>query len=174
MGKLRAALSWAIALWMCYVFLPYKFTGHPDTRHIFGTIGDWLGGFLGEGIGAAFRDVGPFLVGGFELLTSLVLLAPAALWVLARARGTAFGDTRRRLHAIGGLMASAVMAGAVFFHLFTPLGIEVLHEGESDGGSLFYAAVSILVLGIVLFLINVGGRGDETSRTRREDRPRHA
>jgi hypothetical protein len=52
-------------------------------------------------------------------------------------------------------MASAVMAGAVFFHLFTPLGIEVLHEGQSDGGSLFYAAVSILVLGIVLFLINI-------------------
>ena len=47
------------------------------------------------------------------------------------------------------------MAGAVFFHLFTPLGIEVLHEGQSDGGSLFYAAVSILVLGIVLFLINI-------------------
>ena len=58
------------------------------------------------------------------------------------------------LHRIGGLMASAVMLGAVFFHLFTPLGIEVLHEGESDGGSLFYAALSILVLGVVLFLIN--------------------
>ena len=46
-------------------------------------------------------------------------------------------------------MAAVVMAGAVFFHLFTPLGIEVLHEGKSDGGSLFYAALSILVLGIV-------------------------
>jgi len=38
------------------------------------------------------------------------------------------------------------MSGAVFFHLATPLGIEVLHNGVSDGGSLFYAAVSILVL----------------------------
>ena len=56
----------------------------------------------------------------------------------------------------GGLMASAVMAGAVFFHLVSPLGIEVLHNGESDGGSLFYAAVSILVLGFVLFFINRG------------------
>jgi len=46
------------------------------------------------------------------------------------------------------------MAGAVFFHLFTPLGIEVLHQGKSDGGSLFYAAVSILVLGIVMVIIN--------------------
>ena len=54
-----------------------------------------------------------------------------------------------------------VMAGAVFFHLFTPLGIEVLHQGESDGGSLFYAAVSILILGIVLFAINRGWSEDD-------------
>ena len=53
-------------------------------------------------------------------------------------------------------MASAVMAGAVFFHLASPLGVEVLHEGQSDGGSLFYAALSILILGLVLFAINRG------------------
>ena len=65
---------------------------------------------------------------------------------------------RRRFHMLGGLMASAVMAGAVFFHLFTPLGVEVLHQGKSDGGSLFYAAASILVLGIALFFLNRGVR----------------
>ena len=58
------------------------------------------------------------------------------------------------IHAFGGIMASGVMAGAVFFHLFTPLGIEVIHEGKSDHGSLFYAAVSILVLGGGLFVMN--------------------
>ncbi len=47
------------------------------------------------------------------------------------------------------------MTGAAFFHLVTPLGIEVLHEGKSDGGSLFYAAVSILILGIVLAALNL-------------------
>ncbi len=51
-------------------------------------------------------------------------------------------------------MAAIVMAGAVFFHLFTPLGIEVLHQGKSDGGSLFYAALSILVSGVIMFVIN--------------------
>lgn len=51
-------------------------------------------------------------------------------------------------------MASAIMSGAVFFHLFTPLGIQVLHEGKSDNGSLFYAAVSILLLGLCLFAVN--------------------
>ena len=162
MGKLRALLSWPIVGWMCYVFLaslPYKFTKHPDTQHIFGTIGDWIGTFLGGGVGTAFREYGGYATGAFELLTALVLLAPIPLWLIAKARGAWFGDTRRRWHVIGGLMASVVMAGAVFFHLFSPLGVEVLHEGESDGGSLFFAAVSILVLGVVLAAINAG-RGE--------------
>ena len=47
-----------------------------------------------------------------------------------------------------------VTAGAVFFHLFTPLGIEVLSQGQPDGGALFYTAVSILICGIIMFLIN--------------------
>jgi hypothetical protein len=101
------------------------------------------------------------MVGGVELLTSIVLLLPALLWVLSKATGSYFGITRRRFHMIGGLMAAAVMAGAVFFHLATPLGIEVLHNGESDGGSLFYAAVSILVLGVMLFFINRGWTDDD-------------
>jgi len=126
---IKTIVSWAIALWACKIFLfslPYKFTRHPDTEHIFSTIGAWLGGFLGDGIGQFFSNFGAYIVGSFELITSIVLLLPV------------------------------VMAGAVFFHVFSPLGIEVLHEGESDNGSLFYAALSILVLGVVLFFINVG------------------
>jgi len=61
---------------------------------------------------------------------------------------------REIIHSIGGVMASAVMLGAVFFHLATPLGIVVLHNGQSDHGSLFYAAVSILVLGFTMALVN--------------------
>ena len=164
MKYLRAVASWMIVLWTCYIFLsslPYKFTKHPDTQHIFGTIGDWLGTFLGNGIGKLFTDFGSYVIGSFELLTSIVLLLPALLWILSRINGSFFGVTRRRFHVIGGLMASAVMAGAVFFHLVSPLGVEVLHEGQSDGGSLFYAAVSILVLGLVLFAINRGWTDDD-------------
>ncbi len=151
-----ALISWIIVAWICKVFLvslPYKFTLHPDTQHIFGTIGEWMKGILGDGIGQAFASYGSYGVGAFELLTSVILLLPALIW-LASKIGLAQSPYRPRFHQIGGLMASVVMAGAVFFHLFTPLGIEVLHEGESDGGSLFYAAVSILVLGIVLFFLN--------------------
>jgi hypothetical protein len=160
----RAIASWIIVLWMCYVFLsslPYKFTNHPDTQHIFTTIGNWLGTFLGSGIGNLFSRLGAYVIGSFELLTSIVLLLPALLWVLSRLNGSFFGVTRRRFHMVGGLMASAVMAGAVFFHLVSPLGVEVLHEGQSDGGSLFYAALSILVLGLVLFGINRGWTDDD-------------
>ncbi len=159
MEKIRAPLSWLIVIWSCYIFLGslrYKFSNDPDTQHIFGTIGDWLGTFLGSGLGTAFRDFGGYAVGSFELLTSLILLLPAVLWMISKIRGSQFGNLRRKWHAIGGVLASAVMAGAVFFHLFSPLGIEVIHNGEGDGGSLFKAAVSILVLGIVLFAINRG------------------
>lgn len=164
MKYLRSIVSWLSVIWMCYIFLGslrYKFTGHPDTQHIFGTIGDWLGTFLGSGIGTLFKNFGAFAVGGFELLTSLILLLPALLWVLSRLSRSYFGITRRRFHMIGGLMASAVMAGAIFFHLASPLGVEVLHNGKSDGGSLFYAAVSIFVLGLVLFFINRGWTDDD-------------
>ncbi len=152
-----AVVSWLMALWMCKVFLfslPYKFTGHPDTQYIFGTIGAWMSGIVGSAIGDLFTSNGAIGVGTFELLTSIVLLLPALLWILARTGiGEATGQ-RVKFHRIGGIMAAVVMAGAVFFHLFTPLGVEVLHQGKSDGGSLFYAAVSILVFGVIMFVIN--------------------
>ena len=81
-----AIASWAMAIWMCKVFLfsiPYKFTGHPDTQHIFSTIGGWMSGILGESLGSLFASFGPYAVGSFELLTSLVLLLPGLIWLLA-------------------------------------------------------------------------------------------
>ncbi len=161
-NTVRALVSWIISLWACKVFLtslPYKFTQHPDTQHIFSTIGDWVGGVLGTTNGVLFTNFGAYGVGMFELLTSIVLLLPAVLWLLSKI-GVPVPTccTRKKCHRLGGAMAAIVMAGAVFFHLFTPLGVEVLHEGKSDGGSLFYAAASILILGVVLFLINSSRR----------------
>lgn len=155
-NKIIAILSWLIVAWTCKVFLqslPYKFTKHPDTEHIFGTIGEWLSGLLGKSIGSLFSEFGSYVVGSFELITSLILLSPILIFILRKLSGNT-KPYRAKIHAYGGLLASAVMVGAVFFHLATPLGIEVLHNGKSDGGSLFYTAVSILVLGIVLFIMN--------------------
>jgi len=152
-----AVISWAMALWMCKVFLfslPYKFTNHPDTQHIFGTIGAWMSGILGDAIGNLFSSIGAYVVGGFELITSIMLLLPALFWILSKTGMAEARERRVKIHQTGGAMAAMVMSGAVFFHLFTPLGIEVIHEGKSDGGSLFYAAASILIFGIIMFFIN--------------------
>lgn len=158
---IKALFSWIATLWICWVFLaslPYKFSRHPDTQHIFGTIGNWISDTFTEPLGTLFAGVGAYVIGGAELLTCLVLLAPAAIVLFHKLNNGNYDGIRPRWHAMGGLMASMLMAGAVFFHLFTPLGIEVLHEGNSDGGSLFYAAVSILFLGIILFVVNISAK----------------
>ena len=156
--KLVSVISWLIVIWICYIFLgslPFKFSNHPDTQHIFSTIGQWLEGIAGSVIGNLFSNFGAYAVGSAELLVSLLLLSPLVYWLRNRSRDGATANTvRATRHAVGGLLASIVMTGAVFFHLFTPLGIEVLHNGVADGGSLFRAAVSILILGVVLFILN--------------------
>lgn len=156
-NRIIPLLSWILVAWICKVFLTslyYKFTGHPDTVYIFTTIGNWLQTYLGESLGSLFSRYGAYLIGSFELLTSLVLLSPLVFWLPEKLSPGANLPRRATLHCIGGLMAAVVMSGAVFFHLFSPLGVEVLHEGKGDGGSLFYAAVSILVSGIILFILN--------------------
>lgn len=161
---IRAVLSWLSTLWICKVFLlslPYKFSKHPDTEHIFGTIGSWMSATIAAPVGKFFSNFGPYIIGSAELLTCVVLLTPAVLFAFNKLGNSdqsshqSSANNRARWHAIGGLMAAMLMSGAVFFHLFTPLGIEVLHQGESDGGSLFYAALSILLLGLLMFVVNI-------------------
>ena len=152
-----AIISWLISLWAAKIFLsslPYKFSGHPDTQHIFGTIGEWLKGFIGDGAGGFFSEYGAIVIGSAELVTSIILLSPVVFWLLGKMNLISDKPYRALAHALGGLMAAGIMAGAVFFHLVSPLGVEVLHQGKSDGGSLFYAALSILILGLIMFIMN--------------------
>jgi hypothetical protein len=154
---ITAVVSWIIALWAAKVFLssiPYKFSSHPDTEHIFGTIGEWLKGFIGDAAGNFFSEYGAFVIGSAELVASVILLSPVVFWILEKVKLVSKKPYRPVMHSLGGLMAAGIMAGAVFFHLVSPLGVEVLHQGKSDGGSLFYAALSILILGLILFVIN--------------------
>lgn len=156
--KLIPIFSWIAALWTANVFLsslPYKFSKHPDTEHIFGTIGTWMKGVLGDAPGQLFIDYGAYTVGTAELVTSVVLLFPILLLLIRKTQWASRLPDRSFFHGIGGIMAGLVMSGAAFFHLFTPLGIEVLHNGKSDNGSLFYAAVSILILGFMLGTVNL-------------------
>ncbi len=161
MSKIKVIFSWLFALWASKVFLTslfYKFDATAlEPQHIFTTIGVWLGSILGTTIGDLFANYGAWLIGIAELATAFILLLPVVVW-----------KHREKLHCIGALMASAVMAGAVFFHIFTPLGWEPtwLVESASACEAVFLApnscvdtglanaALSILVLGLIVAFIN--------------------
>ena len=154
-SKTRVILSWIIVAIIVGVFLPsipFKFSGAPETQHIFGTIGLWMSGFLGSAIGGTFSAIGAYVIGSLELITSILLLIPAFVWLRNKVSKSDTPKTanRQKLHAWGGLAASALMGGAIFFHLFSKLGINV----NNDNGALFYAAVTVFFAGIVLFLMN--------------------
>ena len=117
-------VPWALALFISAVFgdsLRFKFGGSPITEHIFTTLRDSLGIPL-------FHPAGPWLVGGAELVSLLlVLVLPAGLVFLGLKR-TAHG-----VQWLGALGALGVMTGAIGFHLFTPLGIHTPGSVAPDG-----------------------------------------
>ncbi len=155
--NISRGISLIISLWIAKVFLfslPYKFTNHPDTQHIFSTIGQWLSDTIAIGLGEYFASFAAYIIGSVELVAASLLLGASAIWILTALKLLKSGINYRKLYFIAGLLSTAVMSGAAFFHLFTPLGVEVIHRGQSDGGSLFYAALSILLLGLVLAFIN--------------------
>jgi uncharacterized membrane protein YphA (DoxX/SURF4 family) len=121
---------WILALFIAIVFVQslfFKFSNSFETQHIFGTIGEWMAEFpLTEFAAAWFALYGGYTVGVIELLASVLLLI-------------------RRTQYAGALIALAVMSGAIFFHLFTPLGVSVLidESGMRDGGQLFALAVLV-------------------------------
>jgi len=116
-------LPWALAAWIAYVFvwyLQYKFTGHEGSVWLFTVITDWLGL---NGHEKAMR-IG---VGSAELTAAILCFIP-------------------RLRAIGAALTIALMGGAVFFHVASPLGI----DPYDDGAKLFKEACATIVAGAVL------------------------
>lgn len=128
-------LKWILSLYIAIVFVQslfFKFTDAYETVYIFGILGSWSGFQW-------FADYGAYGVGTVELVASILLF------------------TSFRLYGAG--IASGVMSGAVFFHLFTPLGIE-MPEFDSmgnivgnDGGLLFYNACGVLLAAVIVTLM---------------------
>ena len=138
-----------IILWISYIFLwslPYKFSWAPETQHIFGTIWEWMKTILPESIWNWFISYWAIGTGTIELIVSVILLV--GLISLLFKKGNL-----NYLIAIWWIFATLVMIWAVFFHLITPLTTVVTFEWQSDWWSLFRAAVSILILWIVLFIM---------------------
>jgi len=139
--KLLHYLTWALAVFIAIVFVQslfFKFSNSFETQHIFGTIGQWMAGiewleFASEG----FAAYGGYTVGTVELVAAILLLIP-------------------RTQAIGAIVAFAVISGAIFFHLFTPLGVSVIinEAGDRDGGQLFAMAIAVWVFSLCIVWMN--------------------
>ena len=116
-----------------------KFSGSPETQNIFGTLNSWAANefgyenlFLPPGIFNAYN------IASAELLASILLLVGLLI-------------NKRALCFIGALLSFCIINGAITFHLFTPLGIEV----NDDGGAMFKLACGVWLCSILIMTINL-------------------
>lgn len=137
-------LPLALSVFIAVVFvqsLLFKFSNSFETQHIFGTIGSWMGDVgLPAAMADLFADYGGYAVGTAELIAALLLL-------------------RSSTRFIGALLSLLVISGAVFFHLFTPLGVSVVIDeaGNRDGGQLFALAVGVLAASLLILWLTRPG-----------------
>ena len=134
---MNRAIRWIISIFIAFIFIQslyFKFSFAPEAVYIFVTVGTWLDIFW-------FIQYGAFLIGFFELIAAILLFTPFRFY--------------------GASMAAVIMSGAVFFHLFTPLGIKMPEfdnvaqkQVGNDGGLLFMLACGILVSSIVLLIMD--------------------
>ena len=106
----RLYIKWALSAFIAIVFVQslfFKFTGSAESVYIFSTLRAWSGIAL-------FEPAGRWIIGICELVASILLFVP-------------------RMRSLGAAMAIGIMTGAIYFHLFTPLGTNIL----GDGGELF-------------------------------------
>lgn len=136
MTSLQRHGHWALTLFIAFVFIQslfFKFTGSPETVYIFEVkLDPWAASLGFPGIFAPGGIFSAKVVGSFELIASALLLAGAAM------------SGRRALQVLGAALGLGVISGAIFFHLFTPLGVAVANaDGSSDGGELFALACGV-------------------------------
>mgnify|MGYP001578883484 CR=1 FL=1 len=133
-----------LSLYIAAIFLDslrYKFTTHPNTENIFCILDSWAGTLGFSGVFSHAGVFGPYAIGSVELIAAVLVL----LGLL---------PALRNLSLIGSGIAFVIMSGALFFHLFTPLGI----DPNQDGGGLFVAAVLLWCASIVLVSIRLRER----------------
>jgi hypothetical protein len=137
----RRYLPATLTLYIAFVFIQslfFKFTDSPETQYIFGTLDAWGASLGWPGLFASTGIFSQYVVGTSELIASVILL----LALTARFHW---------LRPMGALMALGVISGAIFFHLFTPLGVSVLNtDGTRDGGQLFALACGVWVAAALL------------------------
>ncbi len=126
LDRFLGLLAWPLAAFDAYIFVDYlrfKFTGDEGSVWLFTILTDWLG-FAGH---EKFMRIG---VGSMELIASILLFIPAT-------------------QVVGAALALAIMTGAIFFHLVSPLGI----DPYGDGGVLFKQACAVWLSSLVILAI---------------------
>lgn len=152
-----------LSLIIAFVFLqslPFKFSNSLETQHIFTTLGEWSGITL-------FGQYGGFLIGFAELVASILILLPIISLVLPFIKQVLNVPL---FHALGALMAFGIMSGAIFFHVFTPLGIVMPLfdpatgvQNGTDGGTLFIMACITWVSSVILLAMHYQSRQSTAS-----------
>lgn len=143
-------VDWAahgVSLFISAVFLDslrFKFANAPKTQLIFGELDRWAAGRGAPGLFAPTGLFSQYVIGVAELVASILLIAAI------------FIPRLRFLRPLGALLGLAVMSGAVGFHLFTPLGINV----DGDGGALFYTACATWLGAFGLLVLRGSERRD--------------
>lgn len=125
-----------LTAYIAFVFLQslfFKFSNSPETIYIFqAKLDPWAGSLGFPGLFAPGGIFSAKVVGSVELIASLLLI------------GGALGERLRSLQVLGAALGLGVISGAIFFHLFTPLGVAVRNaDGSSDGGELFALACGV-------------------------------
>ena len=123
-------IQWPLIGFIVFVFIQslfFKFNGSEETVIIFNTIGTWM-----QSIGIASHYANGFAAHGGQLI-GIVELVASALIIIPITR------------LFGALLSLGVMSGAIFFHLFTPLGVNRVIDaaGNTDGGVLFFMACGV-------------------------------
>ncbi|HQX59131.1 MAG TPA: hypothetical protein PLT77_08370 [Burkholderiaceae bacterium] len=129
---------WLLTLFVAFAFIQslfFKFTGAPETVYIFQVkLDPWAASLGFPGVFAPGGIFSAKVVGSFELMASVLLLLGAAM------------SRQRAVQVLGAAMGLGVIGGAIFFHLFTPLGVAVVNtDGSSDGGELFMLACGVWI-----------------------------
>jgi uncharacterized membrane protein YphA (DoxX/SURF4 family) len=127
MSKYKRYVLWTLSAFIGFVFVQslfFKFTGSAESIYIFSTLRDWSGISL-------FEPAGRWIIGMAELVASILLFIP-------------------RVRIFGAALAIAIMTGAIFFHLFSPIGLVIMN----DGGELFALACGVWFSGLVILALS--------------------
>jgi len=128
----------AMVLFYSHSVSVFKFQGHEETVIIFNTITEWMpSSSIFAMIAPYFKAYGGATIGVAELVAVFLLLIP-------------------KTRSFGAFSTICILSGAIFFHLFTPLGVvRVINAaGETESGALFYMACSVWISSVLILILH--------------------